>query len=53
MIKKIRLKLSNLLLSLALRALGKNSGEQLLLALTLKKYSKQLKEQEKSLSGKR
>lgn len=51
MIKKIRLLLSDLLLSLAFKALPKNSGEQLLLAMTIKKYRKLQQEAKKSFSN--
>lgn len=48
MIRNLRLRLSDILLSLAFKVLPKNSGDQLLLAMTLKKYYKLQEEARKS-----
>lgn len=48
MIKRLRYILSDRLLSLAFKVLPKNSSEQLLLAMTLKKYYKLMAESKKS-----
>jgi hypothetical protein len=49
MIRRLRQKISNLLLSLALKVLPKNSKEQLLLAITLKKHYKLSEDLKKSI----